>query len=229
MTTANSRAVTSQQTKPHADLLKRFTKHQQTAYLKPIQAHNRQAFQDALAYWQQQGQPPIILDSGCGVGNSSVKLAQANPQGLVIGVDKSAVRLNKAVGQYNELANLYFVRADLVDFWRLARQAGWRLTAHYLLYPNPYPKPKHLARRWPGHPVFSTLLALGGWLEVRSNWLIYLEEVSVVVANYLRQDQPVPVELLPSTDLAQCLTPFEKKYMASQQQLYYCRVNLVSC
>ena len=39
------------------------------------------------------GNRPVILDSGCGTGASTRKLANMHPQHLVIGVDRSAVRL----------------------------------------------------------------------------------------------------------------------------------------
>jgi hypothetical protein len=49
---------------------------------------------------------------------------------------------------------MVFVRADLVDYWRLLAEAGIGLARHYILYPNPWPKIGHLARRWHAHPVF---------------------------------------------------------------------------
>ena len=73
--------------------------------------------------------------------------------------------------------NVKLVRADLVDFWSLVyTDATWNIHSNYLLYPNPYPKSQHFKRRWHGHPVFPTLLGLGGNLILRSNWNIYCEE-----------------------------------------------------
>jgi tRNA (guanine-N7-)-methyltransferase len=106
---------------------------------------------------------PLILDSCCGVGESSRLLARAFPNHYVIGVDQSASRLARGGGRAAECpANLDLVRADVVDYWRLLHEAGVRLDRHYLLYPNPWPKIGHLSRRWHGHPVFPTLLELGG-------------------------------------------------------------------
>ena len=100
----------------------------------------------------------IILDSGCGVGLSSLTLALANPTLPVIGVDRSIVRLTKnryaAEANFELLVtppNLLLVRAELVGFWlQAALRSDWRVVEHYLLYPNPYPKSKHLQRRWHG-------------------------------------------------------------------------------
>ena len=57
-----------------------------------------------------------------------------------------------------------------------AARADICLARHYVLYPNPWPKIGHLARRWHGHAVFPDLLALGGVFECRSNWRIYIEK-----------------------------------------------------
>lgn len=103
----------------------------------------------------------IIIDSGCGVGLSSVKIARLNPSIPVIGLDRSFVRLSKSASNvYNSEnmessespANLILLRAEISDFLLLIlrERVEWVVRAHYLLYPNPYPKAKHLQRRWHG-------------------------------------------------------------------------------
>ena len=58
--------------------------------------------------------------------------------------------------------NAILLRAELSDFFSLvAYQSDWVVHSHYLLYPNPYPKSKHLKRRWHGHPIFPVMLAIG--------------------------------------------------------------------
>lgn len=47
---------------------------------------------------QQHNPLPVLLDSGCGTGRSSVLLARAYPHLPVVGVDRSAVRLSKGRG-----------------------------------------------------------------------------------------------------------------------------------
>ena len=111
--------------------------------------------------------------------------------------------------------NALWLRAELTSFWRLARRAGWRLERHYLLYPNPWPKPAQLQRRWHGHPVFPDLLGLGGKLEMRSNWSVYAEEFAAAAA--LALGKPVLPLSLGATEIT---TPFERKYRASGHPLY---------
>ena len=63
----------------------------------------------------------------------------------------------------------------------MLKESNWSVKSHYILYPNPYPKAKHLGRRWYGHPVFPYLLALGGVIRVRSNWEVYCQEMKLAV------------------------------------------------
>lgn len=135
------------------------------------------------------------------------------PDKLVIGVDRSAGRVRRAPAQLPD--NALLVRADLVDFWRLAHAADWRLAGHYLLYPNPYPKPGQRGRRWHGHPVFPAVVALGGRLELRSNWSVYAEELAGTLAGY---GAAVTVER--GFDPEAPISDFERKYAASGHTLY---------
>ena len=135
----------------------------------------------------------------------------------MIGVDQSASRLARNIdGKADGLPeNLDLVRADLVDYWRLLGDAGVRLDRHYLLYPNPWPKIGHLSRRWHGHPVFPAMLELGGVLECRSNWRIYIEEFCFAIG-WMTDSQPSCEAFLPET----LLTPFERKYLDSGHALW---------
>jgi len=221
MNEGNSRFISSAQDGPHRDLEALVRRHLAHPFRKPIADYNRAAFAEAMNAWVQFGRTaPLILDAGCGVGWSTLNIAQSFPEHFVIGVDQSIDRL--ARGKPMEMpANAVLIRADLVDFWRLLADNGVRLDRHYNLYPNPWPKIGHLARRWQGHAVFPVWRELGGEVECRSNWHIYIEEMAQalsllsgqsVVAEPWRTDSP--------------MTPFEKKYLASGHELWRCRVSL---
>ena len=197
-------------------------RHLRSPFKKPIQDHNREAFEQAaelVAQWQG----PVILDSCCGVGESTAWLAQEHPDALVIGVDKSAHRLQRHANyQTSAQGQRYLVvRADLQDFWRLAVEQHWQLEKHYILYPNPWPKAAHLSRRWHGSPVWPYVLGLGGELVMRSNWVTYLTEVasSLALVNCAANLQPLLAKHDP-------ITPFERKYQRSGQQLWQLTANL---
>ena len=218
----NSRFISSAQSGPHDDLAALVHRHLDHPFRKPILDYNRQAFSAALAArdaWNPGA--PLVLDAGCGVGWSTLRLAERYPDHFVIGVDQSSDRISR--GKPLALpANALFLRADLVDFWRLLDEAGVRLARHYVLYPNPWPKIGHLARRWHGHAVFPDLLALGGVFECRSNWRIYIEELAIaigLVTGKVASCQPWLPEGEP-------LTPFEKKYLASGHALFRLVVDL---
>lgn len=218
----DSRPVSSAQAAPHRDLETLVRRHAEHPYLKPVMDYNRQAFVTAMAaWWTWKDGSPLVLDAGCGVGWSTLRLAEEFPEHFIIGVDQSSDRLSRGKPQATP-ANVVFVRADLVDFWRLMQSSGVKLSRHYLLYPNPWPKIGHLARRWHGHPVFPTLLALGGRLECRSNWEIYIAELAQAVTCLTGR----AVESGPFVPEGEPLTPFEAKYLASGQTLYRALVNL---
>ncbi len=216
---ATSRAITTNQSEPHEDLPRRVARALAHPWCKPLAEHTRDAFA-AADDWLTAQRRPLILDAGCGVGVSTRLLARRYPGHAVIGVDRSADRLSRDHGALPD--NALLVRADLVDFWRLALSAGWRPDRHYLLYPNPYPKASHLKMRWHGHPVFPAILALGGRLELRSNWRLYLEEFALATAHAVGR-RAEPAEHAPAGDY---LTPFEHKYHASGQPLWRLVVDL---
>jgi tRNA (guanine-N7-)-methyltransferase len=217
---ANSRPVTSRQDAPHPDLPAVLVRHFSHAFQKPVRACNHDAFICALAAWRAWNpQAPLVLDAGCGVGWSTVRLARAYPDCFVMGVDQSAHRLARDKTRLGAMpANLAFIRADLVDFWRELAEAGVTLFRHYLLYPNPWPKPGHLMRRWHAHPVFPTMLQLGGMLECRSNWKIYIDELAMALGG--AGGAPLVQTHAPEGDY---WTPFERKYSESGQTLWRVR------
>lgn len=211
---APSRIVVSNQPGPHRDLLRRVARSLAHPLRKPVAEHTRQAFEEARRWLAGRAGAPLVLDAGCGVGLSTRQLAERFADHAVIGVDRSADRLSREHGRLPD--NALLVRADLVDFWRLALAEGWRPARHYLLYPNPYPKAAHLKMRWHGHPVFPALLALGGRLELRTNWRLYAEEFSLALA----EATGVTAEVERHLPGDACLTPFERKYHASGQALW---------
>ena len=218
---ANSRIPESAQAGVHENLAAQVARHARCEFRKPCLDYNKAALATSLAGWD--GQAPLILDAGCGVGHSTIQLARAFPDHWVIGVDQSEDRLSRRKPYPEALMprNLVFVRADLVDYWRLAADAGIRLARHYILYPNPWPKIGHLGRRWHAHPVFPHVLRLGGRLECRSNWNIYVEEFALALG--LLTGRPMDTETF---DAGSPLTPFERKYRDSGQTLYRCVAEL---
>ena len=212
------RQVVSNQKEIVSDLEKIVLKYFQTTYQRPYAVHTIEAFKQAINFIQTFTQP-VILDSGCGCGESSFVLAAKYPNHPVIGIDKSICRLSKTQKK-NQPANLLFLQAELLDFWRLALAEKLDVFFHALYYPNPWPKESQVGRRFHGHPIFPTLLQLCPNIELRTNWKIYAEEfleASRVGFQYLQMNiTPFLEEWIPKKPE----TAFERKYYESGQTLY---------
>ncbi len=219
----DSRPVRSNQAGPHERLAECVRRHAEAPWKAPLHGPSQAAFERLEALRLELGAGrPIVLDAGCGTGESTRVLGRQYPEAVVVGVDRSAARLARTGADQTPTGegNVLWCRAELESFWRLALAAGWPLHRHFLLYPNPWPKAAHLGRRWHGHPVFPSLLALGGLLDLRSNWRTYVEEFAAATAQ-LTGIEPV-VKRLDSP--AAPLSPFERKYAASGHALWH-----VSC
>ena len=107
---ANSKIPDSAQQGVHENLVERVRKHARSEFRKPYLDYNKAAFAASLEGWD--GQAPLILDAGCGVGHSTIQLARAFPDHWVIGVDQSADRLARKKPYPDALLpkNMVFVR-----------------------------------------------------------------------------------------------------------------------
>ena len=185
----------------------------------------------------------VILDSGCGTGESTIHIARRFPGIPVIGIDKSCARLNKA-GNPSQTAgedvpaNAFWIRAELLDFWRLAldyAKAGkWTIPYHAVYYPNPWPKQSEATRRFHMHPIFPTLLALGETIELRTNWEIYAREFAEaarIVYDEAAKGDSAPEQVRGDKEAGMTIkcesfdpekpeTAFERKYKEARQKLW---------
>jgi len=221
---SSPREITSNQLGVHDDLNEIVNKYKLSAFKKPIAEHTQRSFYEVLA-WLDNWEGDVIIDACCGVGESSIVLGQQNPNAKVIGIDKSVARLdkhhhykhNKEKAKQSTLNNVAVFQADLNDFWRLLADylpsAKWTVSQQCLFYPNPYPKKAQVQKRWHASPTFVALLACCKTIQVRSNWLIYLQEFAQALAIYGIQS-----EITELNDEA--ITPFERKYKDSGQQCW---------
>jgi tRNA (guanine-N7-)-methyltransferase len=204
---------------------------------KPIAAHTANAFEilqkELLTVAKDK---KLVLDSGCGTGRGSLHLGSIYPDKCIVGVDRSSFRLGKTSRNFGEedseavvqqvADNVWLVRSELADFWRLAQMRGMQFEEHYLLYPNPYPKKSRLKSRFYAHAAFPLLLQTGtSRIIVRSNWETYLTEFAE--ATRIAQELPEPSfralavkgpYLRSSTEPA--WTNFEKKYDTVGEKTY---------
>jgi len=206
-----SKTVSSKQQATHPRLPELLARYRSSRWQEPLAPHNAQAIAQ-LDSLLSNDQRPLVLDSFCGTGLSTQLLAARHRDCLVVGIDKSGHRLAKTEGDAGQ--NYVLLRAECEPIWRHLAQNGRTLAAHYLLYPNPWPKPGHLQRRVHGHPAFSELISLGGNVEVRSNWQLYIEEfgLAMSISGHCGRVSRV--------DAGEPLTLFERKYRDSGHALW---------
>ncbi len=209
------KAVTSNQKGIHDNLFKTVLRHSDSTYRKPYQPHNLAAFSNLKKWLCRAAEQPRILDSCCGTGMSTIKLARQYPDHRVIGIDQSAHRLAKSTRNSTLPDNLIFLQGNCEDLWRLCVEENLLFEKHVLLYPNPWPKSVQLKRRWHGHPVFPVMPRLAPVTELRSNWRLYLDEFAIAWQQLT--GKTAIVEILPDNEP---LTLFEKKYGETGQTLY---------
>ena len=164
---------------PHPDLAAIVQQHQRHPWKKPCPAHTRAAFDRLLERCGCDARP-LILDSFCGTGMSTAILAERFPNALVIGLDQSSHRLGKH--RASDRDNYLLLQAEAEPFWYCLAEAGLTLIAHWILYPNPWPKAAQLKRRVHGHGAFPVLAQLGGKMELRTNWRVFAEEFAEAAA-----------------------------------------------
>jgi tRNA (guanine-N7-)-methyltransferase len=238
MSASQARSITTNQIDVHDDLIKTLAKHKTSHFKRPIAAHTALAFTNMIN-WLGAWQGEVIVDAGCGVGESSLNISAQYPHAKVVGVDKSVARLDKHksyAGQSNiethmqqstvtfdRVNNYVLLQADLNDFWRLLAQyievnkPRWYITRQFILYPNPYPKKTQLGKRWHGSALFPFIVKVSPNIEVRSNWRLYLEEC-LIAAQYYGLVGSIEAVVNDSNNIP--YTPFERKYLSSNQACF---------
>jgi tRNA (guanine-N7-)-methyltransferase len=211
-TEGDSKPVHSNQSGLHPNLARVVQRHLDSPHRAKISDHSVHAYQQ-LRHHLEGFDGKLVLDSFCGTGHSTHLLAQRHPDHLVIGIDKSSHRLSKHPFPVD--GNYQLLQANCEEIWQLLVSDGIRLRQHHLLYPNPWPKSRQLQRRIHGHPGFPLLKELGGTLELRSNWQLYVEEFGT--AMHLLGEIGA-IRQIATTETA--MTLFEKKYRDSGHPLW---------
>jgi tRNA G46 methylase TrmB len=171
---------------------------------------------------------PVDLEIGCGVGWHPIQYARANPDRVLVAIERTAEKFTKfrdRLGRHPELTNLIAVHADAVA-WITHFVPTASCERIFLFYPNP--NPKNPAARWVRMPFFGHLLATlkgGGEIEVRTNLSEYAAEIRDVgvgawglrLAGERRLD---PAEA--TREAAR--THFERKYLARGEPCYALRL-----
>ena len=141
---------------------------------------------------------PIVLEIGCGMGETTAKIAAQNPNVNYIGVEVFTTgvgALLKRVQEYG-LNNLRIIQHDAVEIVRDMIPQGMLAGVH-IFFPDPWHKARHHKRRLiQGAFVHELALRLkcGGYIHCATDWENYAEQMLAVLS---------AEELLTNTNSAQ--------------------------
>ena len=124
---------------------------------------------------------PVVLEIGCGMGETTVQIAAASPDVDFVGIEVHMPGVGSLMRRAaeHELSNLRVIAHDAVDVVATMIPFG-SLSAVHVFFPDPWPKKRHHKRRLLKAPFVHELalrLASGCALHVATDWRDYAEEV----------------------------------------------------
>ena len=127
---------------------------------------------------------PKMLEIGCGMGETTAAIAQANPGTDYLAIEVHGPGVGSLLKKIESLGleNLRVIRHDAVEVLEQMIPDG-TLTGLHLFFPDPWPKKRHHKRRLV-QPPFAALvarkLAPGGYLHAATDWPDYAEQMAGV-------------------------------------------------
>ena len=130
---------------------------------------------------------PIVLEIGCGMGETTAKIAAQNPNINYIGVEVFTAgvgALLKRIAEYG-LTNLRVIQHDAVEIIRDMIAHG-TLDGIHIYFPDPWHKARHNKRRIVQAPfaeLVKSKLKLGGVFHMATDWEPYAEHMLEVMSS----------------------------------------------
>ena len=124
---------------------------------------------------------PRVLEIGCGMGETTARIAAAMPAVDFIGVEVHGPGVGSLLKQVDEhaLANVRVIRHDAVEVVA-SMIPPHSLAGIHVFFPDPWPKKRHHKRRLL-QPAFVHGLALrlapGGYLHAATDWVEYADAI----------------------------------------------------
>ncbi len=129
---------------------------------------------------------PAILEIGCGMGETTARIAAAHPENDYLGIEVHTPGVGSLLKEIatRELANLRVIQHDAVEVVRDMIQPA-ALAGIHVYFPDPWPKKRHHKRRLI-QPAFVALLASrlapGGYLHCATDWEEYAQQMLAVLS-----------------------------------------------
>lgn len=159
---------------------------------------------------------PVTLEIGCGMGETTAAIAQANPERNYLGLEVYPAGVGALLGRIEAqgLSNIRVIAHDAVEVLEQMIRPG-SLAAAHIFFPDPWHKKRHHKRRLI-QPAFVSLLASriapGGLVHCATDWVPYAEQMlEVLSAEPLLEN--TAAGYLPRPDFRP-LTKFEKRGLA---------------
>lgn len=140
----------------------------------------------SLCYGEVFGRDsPVILEIGCGMGETTARIAAAMPEKNFIGIEVhtpgvgNLLKLIEAQG----LSNLRLIQHDAVEVVRDMIPPD-SLAGIHVFFPDPWPKKRHHKRRLLQLPFVNELakrLAPGGYFHCATDWEEYAHQMVEVL------------------------------------------------
>lgn len=130
---------------------------------------------------------PTVLEIGCGMGETTARIAAAMPGTNFIGVEvhtPGVGALLKLIGE-QQLANLRLIQHDAVEVVQ-HMMAPDTLAGVHLFFPDPWPKARHHKRRIVQPPFIKLLasrIAPGGYFHCATDWEPYAQWMLEVLSS----------------------------------------------
>lgn len=128
---------------------------------------------------------PKVLEIGFGMGETTAKIAAANPQNDYLGIEVHPPGVGALLRliEQNALTNVRIVQHDAVEVVQHMITPG-ALDAIHVFFPDPWPKKRHHKRRLI-QPPFVALLAgrlkPGGTFHLATDWQEYAQHMLEVL------------------------------------------------
>lgn len=129
---------------------------------------------------------PVILEIGCGMGETTATIAAAHPEHDYLGIEVHAPGVGSLLKEIatRELANLRVIRHDAIEVLRDMIAPG-SLAGIHIYFPDPWPKKRHHKRRLIQPPFVHELalrLVPGGYLHCATDWEEYAQQMLEVLS-----------------------------------------------
>ena len=163
-----------------------------------ISAAQKRALEETLPQYQVEYSPnhldfevafgrkaPLVLEIGCGMGETTAAIAQAHPEVNFLGCEVFVAGVGALAKRLDEmsLTNVRIVRHDAVEIVRDMIPEN-SLDGVHIYFPDPWRKARHHKRRLVAQPFIGLLASRirpGGYIHCATDWENYSEQMLEVL------------------------------------------------